>query len=147
MAKIKRDGAKDAAGKVLLQEEQTRLRVATEEHCARWCELLPALRVRFRLLGLLGLLFVAFGPSYSWLLLHLLYGEAWSSTEAPDALAAYCVYVLLMAINGDHSITLAHRLHTARRLMICFVASQVWRRRFVTLLPVARSFRLLRQPD
>jgi hypothetical protein len=106
------------------------LRVAHEEHRARWCELLPALRVRLRLLGLLGLLFVAFGPSYrcvkrssfllqlpytyscmiiyqdrlgtkrsaqrgnlerkrytyvshSWLLLHLLYGEAWSSTEAP----------------------------------------------------------------
>jgi hypothetical protein len=40
------------------------LRVAHEEHRARWCELLPALRVRLRLLGLLGLLFVAFGPSY-----------------------------------------------------------------------------------
>ena len=85
------------------REEQTRLRVAIEQHCVRWCELIPALRVRFRLLGLLGLLFVAFGPSYSWLLLHLLYGEAWSSTEAPDALAAYCVYVLLMAINGAYA--------------------------------------------
>ena len=98
MAKIKQGDAKDAGG-----EEQMRLRTATEQHCARWCELVPALRVRFHLLGLLGLLFVAFGPSYSWLLLHLLYGEAWSSTEAPDVLAAYCVYVLLMAINGAYA--------------------------------------------
>jgi hypothetical protein len=98
VAKITHGDAKEAGG-----EEQARLRVATEQHCARWCELIPALRVRFRLLGLLGLLFVAFGPSYSWLLLHLLYGEAWSSTEAPDALAAYCVYVLLMAINGAYT--------------------------------------------
>ena len=75
-------------------------RTAGADHAARWQELIPALRARLRLLGSLGLLFVAFGPAYSWLLLHLLYGEEWSSTSAPQALAAYCVYVLLMAING-----------------------------------------------
>ena len=56
--------------------------------------------MRLRLLGCLGLLFVAFGPAYSWLLLHLLYGDEWSATAAPQALAVYCLYVLLMAVNG-----------------------------------------------
>ena len=73
---------------------------ALEAHRALWCDSLPALRVRLRLLGCLGLLFVAFGPAYSWLLLHLLYGDEWSATAAPQALAVYCLYVLLMAVNG-----------------------------------------------
>ena len=48
-----------------------------------------------------GLAFVSFGPAYSRLLLHLLYGEAWSAgTAAPRLLAAYCAHVCAMAING-----------------------------------------------
>lgn len=45
------------------------------------------LRVLVCFVTLIGLTFVAFGPSYSHLLLHLLYGDKWSSTTAPRALA------------------------------------------------------------
>ena len=37
---------------------------------------------------LFGGLFLAFGPAYSWLLLRMLYGAAWSETEAPVSLPA-----------------------------------------------------------
>uniref|UniRef100_A0A7S2RDF7 Protein RFT1 homolog n=2 Tax=Mucochytrium quahogii TaxID=96639 RepID=A0A7S2RDF7_9STRA len=50
---------------------------------------------------IIGLTFVTFGPSYSHLLLHLLYGNKWSNqTDAPRALGVYCVYVLIIAVNG-----------------------------------------------
>ena len=42
----------------------------------------------------------AFGPSNTYLLLHVLYGPKYSATEAPIALAAYCPYILLLATNG-----------------------------------------------
>ena len=47
-----------------------------------------------------GLLAVAFGPSYTYVLLRLLYGPKWSATEAPAALAYYCAYITLLALNG-----------------------------------------------
>lgn len=47
-----------------------------------------------------GLLATAFGPSNTFLLLHALYGSKYSATEAPAALAAYCPYILLLAVNG-----------------------------------------------
>ncbi|GAQ80068.1 oligosaccharidyl-lipid flippase family [Klebsormidium nitens] len=50
--------------------------------------------------SLLGLVFVAFGPPYSYTLLRLLYGRDKSDSEAPTALACYCLYVMVMALNG-----------------------------------------------
>ena len=47
-----------------------------------------------------GLLAAAFGPAYTYMLLRLVYGQRWSETEAPRALAAYCLYILLLAVNG-----------------------------------------------
>ena len=47
-----------------------------------------------------GLLATAFGPSNTYLLLHLLYGTKYSATDAPTALALYCPYILLLAANG-----------------------------------------------
>ena len=41
-----------------------------------------------------------FGPAYSSTLLLLLYGPTWSATVAPLALAAYCLYILTLALNG-----------------------------------------------
>ena len=49
----------------------------------------------------LGLVFVCFGPPFSHLLLHILYGERWSSVAmAPRLLSWYCVYILVLALNG-----------------------------------------------
>ena len=47
-----------------------------------------------------GLLAVAFGPAYTYMLLRVVYGQQWSETEAPRALAVYCLYILLLAVNG-----------------------------------------------
>ncbi|KAI9197163.1 Rft protein-domain-containing protein [Polychytrium aggregatum] len=48
----------------------------------------------------LGLFFVVFGPSYSGALIHIIGGQKWSSTSAPSVMAAYCLYVPIMALNG-----------------------------------------------
>lgn len=48
----------------------------------------------------LGLIFMAFGPSYSYSLIRLLYGEKWSDGEASLALQFYCLYIIVLAMNG-----------------------------------------------
>lgn len=53
-----------------------------------------------RLLTYIGLIFACFGPSYSYLLLDILYTKKYSQTAAPNFLAWFCVYILTMAING-----------------------------------------------
>lgn len=53
-----------------------------------------------RSVAIVGLLSAAFGPAYSWLLLHLLYGARWSATAAPAALSAYSSYILLLAVSN-----------------------------------------------
>jgi oligosaccharide translocation protein RFT1 len=47
-----------------------------------------------------GLVFVAFGANYTHVLLYLLLGPTWGATAAPSVLAWYCVYVLIMGVNG-----------------------------------------------
>ncbi|KAK3261227.1 hypothetical protein CYMTET_29859 [Cymbomonas tetramitiformis] len=47
------------------------------------------------------LLIACYGPSYSKLLLLMLYGRGWSDdTNAPFVLSVYCFYVLVLATNG-----------------------------------------------
>ncbi|KAJ0897669.1 hypothetical protein HanRHA438_Chr08g0348211 [Helianthus annuus] len=41
---------------------------------------------------LVGLVFMAFGPSYSYSLIRLFYGRKWSDGEAIAALKYYCLY-------------------------------------------------------
>lgn len=53
-----------------------------------------------KLVFLIGLLFATFGPSYSYVLLRMLYGTKWSDGEASTALACYCFYVMMLALNG-----------------------------------------------
>ncbi|XP_027354961.1 protein RFT1 homolog [Abrus precatorius] len=53
-----------------------------------------------KLVLLIGLVFMAFGPSYSYSLIRLLYGEKWSDGEASIALRYYCFYVIVLAMNG-----------------------------------------------
>lgn len=49
---------------------------------------------------LVGLIFLAFGPSYSYSLVRLLYGQKWSDGEASAALRYYCLYIIVLAMNG-----------------------------------------------
>jgi hypothetical protein len=48
-----------------------------------------------------GLVFVTFGPSYSYVLLRLIYSQTWSDGDATAALGCYCIYVFALALNGD----------------------------------------------
>ncbi|GER27311.1 lipid transporters [Striga asiatica] len=52
-----------------------------------------------KLVLLIGLVVIAFGPSYSYSLIRLLYGRKWSDGEASTALQCYCLYVIVLAMN------------------------------------------------
>ncbi|XP_073111797.1 uncharacterized protein [Elaeis guineensis] len=47
-----------------------------------------------------GFVVIAFGPSYSYTLIRILYGKKWSDGEASAALRYYCFYVIALAMNG-----------------------------------------------
>ncbi|TPX43688.1 hypothetical protein SeMB42_g03248 [Synchytrium endobioticum] len=49
---------------------------------------------------LLGSVFVFFATNYSTALVSIIGGKTWSATSAPQAFAAYCLYVPVMGING-----------------------------------------------
>lgn len=51
-----------------------------------------------------GLVIISFGPSYSYTLLKLLYGERRSDGEAPVILRYYCFYIISLAMNGLYSL-------------------------------------------
>ncbi|KAB5564347.1 hypothetical protein DKX38_004401 [Salix brachista] len=46
-----------------------------------------------------GLVFMAFGPSYSYSFIRLLYGHKWTDGEALTALQYYCLDVIVLAVN------------------------------------------------
>mmetsp|Transcript_1617 Transcript_1617/g.5711 ORF Transcript_1617/g.5711 Transcript_1617/m.5711 type:complete len:560 (-) Transcript_1617:28-1707(-) len=65
----------------------------------RLCDDILAMLVKFMII--IGLVFCSFGPSYSYLLLEILYGGRYGhSTGAPTLLGFYCLYVFCMALNG-----------------------------------------------
>ncbi|KAH0448494.1 hypothetical protein IEQ34_022294 [Dendrobium chrysotoxum] len=43
---------------------------------------------------------IAFGPSYSYCLIRLLYGKKWSDGQASTVLSCYCFYIISLAVNG-----------------------------------------------
>jgi hypothetical protein len=47
-----------------------------------------------------GLVIISFGPSYSYTLLKLLYGDRHSDREAPVLLRCYCFYIISLGMNG-----------------------------------------------
>lgn len=69
----------------------------------------------------------AFGPAYAYLALRLAYGQRWSETGAPAALALYSSYVGLLAVNGileafQHAVaTPAQLVHSNAWLIGCAV--------------------------
>lgn len=60
----------------------------------------PLLTAMLRAMLIVGSMFATFGPSYSGLLLHILYGSTWSRSEAPTVLGYYCFYIFLLGANG-----------------------------------------------
>ncbi|KAA6421774.1 MAG: RFT1 protein [Trebouxia sp. A1-2] len=88
------------------------------------------LAILVRISGLTGLLAAAFGPSYTYVLLRLMYGQKWSSTEAPAALACYCGYICLLAVNGCteayvNAVADTRQLSKSIRWQTVFSAAQV----------------------
>ncbi len=79
-----------------------------------------------KLMLLVGLIFVCFGPSYSYTLLLLLYGRKWSdSSNAPTVLSLYSIYVMFMAMNGVteafvHATSNTMQLQRYNYLMVVF---------------------------
>ncbi|GLJ49593.1 hypothetical protein SUGI_1052110 [Cryptomeria japonica] len=74
------------------------------------------LRLGLKLVIMIGLFFITFGPSYSYILVRLLYGKKWSDGEASVALGYYCLYVMVLAINGTTEAFL-HAVGTNRQLL------------------------------
>ena len=72
-----------------------------------------------------GLFAVAFGSAYCQLLLRLAYGERWAATGAPAALAAYCPYILLLAVNGILE-AFVHAVATPRELAAGALCPALW---------------------
>ncbi|CAI5535033.1 unnamed protein product [Closterium sp. Naga37s-1] len=88
--------------------------------------------------NVLGLIFVAFGPPFSYSLLSLLYGPTWTATEAPLSLACYCPYIMALALNGTTE-AFVHAVLSERQL----AQSNGWLLLF-SLLHMALSALLIR---
>ncbi|XP_059452441.1 uncharacterized protein LOC132183062 isoform X1 [Corylus avellana] len=78
-----------------------------------------------KLVMLIGLVFMAFGPSYSYSLIRLLYGRKWSDGEASTALRYYCLYIIFLAMNGTseaflHAVATENQLKRSNDSLLVF---------------------------
>ncbi|XP_075476131.1 uncharacterized protein LOC142517656 [Primulina tabacum] len=78
-----------------------------------------------KLVLLIGLVVIAFGPSYSYALIRLLYGQKWSDGEASTALQCYCLYVIVLAMNGTseaflHAVATENQLKRSNDSLLVF---------------------------
>ncbi|ONM23674.1 lipid transporters [Zea mays] len=74
---------------------------------------------------LIGLVIISFGPSYSYTLLKLLYGERHSDGEAPVILRYYCLYIISLAMNGTseaflHAVANENQLKQSNDMLLLF---------------------------
>ncbi|XP_076944329.1 uncharacterized protein LOC143614917 [Bidens hawaiensis] len=88
-------------------------------------KLQTSLRDALKLVMLVGLVFMAFGPSYSYTLIRLLYGHKWSDGEASAALKYYCMYVVVLAMNGTseaflHAVATEDQLKRSNNSLVLF---------------------------
>ncbi|CAK9202747.1 unnamed protein product [Sphagnum troendelagicum] len=74
------------------------------------------LLLAMKFVNLIGLVFVTFGPSYSYVLLRLIYSQTWSDGDATAALGCYCIYVFALALNGT-SEAFVHAVVTRSQLL------------------------------
>ncbi|XP_044358806.1 protein RFT1 homolog [Triticum aestivum] len=80
-----------------------------------------------KLITLIGLVVISFGPSYSYTLLNLLYGRRYSDGEATAVLRFYCVYIIFLAMNGTseaflHSVANESQLKQSNNMLLLFSA-------------------------
>ncbi|KAL2555966.1 lipid transporter [Forsythia ovata] len=78
-----------------------------------------------KLVLLIGLVVIAFGPSYSYSLIRILYGRKWSDGEASTALQYYCLYVIVVAMNGTseaflHAVATENQLKQSNNSLVVF---------------------------
>ncbi|KAF5836137.1 Rft protein-domain-containing protein [Dunaliella salina] len=63
-------------------------------------QLVNVLGLLVKAMTLVGLVAVSFGPPHAHIVVWLVYGKRWAQTEAPAVLSVYCLYILLLAVNG-----------------------------------------------
>ena len=85
------------------------------------------LGVLLKLLTVISLLLVSFGPPFAFVFIDVLYGAKWSRTDAPTVLAAFCVYIAFMALNGVSeafvtAVTSASQMKLYNLLLLVFSA-------------------------
>ncbi|KAF8644591.1 hypothetical protein HU200_066398 [Digitaria exilis] len=78
-----------------------------------------------KLITLIGLVIISFGPSYSYTLLKLLYGKRHSDGEAPVILRCYCFYIISLAMNGTseaflHAVANENQLKQSNDMLLLF---------------------------
>lgn len=78
-----------------------------------------------KLVMLIGLVIISFGPSYSYTVLKLLYGERHSDREASTLLRYYCIYIISLAINGTsesflHAVANENQLNQSNNMLLLF---------------------------
>ncbi|XP_021716459.1 protein RFT1 homolog isoform X1 [Chenopodium quinoa] len=100
-------------------------RSASEDSKDRRKDLGRRLTEALKLVMLIGLIFMAFGPSYSYSLLRLLYGQKWSDGEASTALRYYCLYIIVLAMNGTseaflHAVADENQLKRSNKSLVVF---------------------------
>ncbi|XP_078148266.1 lipid transporter isoform X2 [Carex rostrata] len=90
-------------------------------------QLKSSLNGALKLILMIGLVVLAFGPSYSYALIRILYGQKWSDGEAPLALRYYCFYVISLAMNGTteaflHAVANETQLKKSNNWLLIFSA-------------------------
>ncbi|KAL5198277.1 hypothetical protein ABZP36_001789 [Zizania latifolia] len=80
-----------------------------------------------KLIMLIGLVVISFGPSYSYTLLKLLYGERYSDGDATVILRCYCFYIISLAMNGTseaflHAVANEDKLKQSNDMLLLFSA-------------------------
>ncbi|EOA22117.1 hypothetical protein CARUB_v10002674mg [Capsella rubella] len=100
-------------------------RFASGDHQERKKKLGICLTEALKFVILIGLIFMAFGPSYSYSLIRLLYGEKWSDGEASLALQFYCLYIIVLAMNGTseaflHAVGSENELQRSNDMLLVF---------------------------
>ncbi|XAR66120.1 hypothetical protein NMG60_11012209 [Bertholletia excelsa] len=100
-------------------------RSASAEDARKSWKLGSCLTDALKLVLLVGLVVMAFGPSYSYSLIRLLYGQKWSDGEASTALKYYCLYVIVLAMNGTseaflHAVATENQLKRSNDSLLVF---------------------------